>query len=312
MDKETFVAGSSPHDAPDMPPGTRVRYYAPASHLAPFLTAYNAYGAVDRSPRVDPFLPMMMMLTVLIDAGEVSVRVRNTVYSDVDPVALYGPMTRPIVATTHGGIQIGAGISPIGWARLSRRSAEDFHNRIVPVATLFGAGWGEGLRDELTAAQSDDAFPAILDRHFAPLLTRPHPQEAMIARLGAIIANGGSHDISSVAQALGITTVGLRRLARQFFGMSPKQMLLRARFLRSFLRQSGLDGGPPGRSIDPAYFDESHYLRDAQAFLGTTPRRFLKQPADFLRGSVASRIRALGAPAQVLHHVDPPAAASSS
>jgi hypothetical protein len=312
MDRETFVAGSSPQDAPDMPPGTRVRYYAPAADLAPFLTAYNAYGAVDRAPRVDPFLPMMMMLTVLIDAGEVSIRVRNTVYPDVEPVALYGPMTRPIVATTHGGIQVGVGISPVGWARMSRRSAEDFHNRIVPVATLFGAGWGERLQEELTAADSDDEFPAILDRRFAPLFGRPHPQEALIGRLGAIIASGDARDIGGVAQALGITTVGLRRIARQFFGMSPKQMLLRARFLRSFLRQSGLDGGPPGRSIDPAYFDESHYLRDAQSFLGTTPRRFLKQPADFLRGSVASRMRVLGAPAQVLHHVDPPGATPSS
>lgn len=306
MDRISFVAGSSPTDAPQMPPGTRVRYFAPAPALAPFLTAYNAYGAVDRAPRVDPFLPMMTMVTILVDAGPVSVRMRNVVYDDVPPVALYGAMTRPIVATTHGGIQIGVGISPLGWARMMRRSAEDFHNRLVPIGSLFGPGWGERLRGDLIAADADDDIPAILDRHFAPLLTTPHPQEALIARLAAIIAGPTTPDIATVAVELGVTTITLRRFARRYFGMPPKQMLLRARFLRSFLRESGLDGGPPGRSIADCYFDESHYLRDAQTFLGTTPKRFLRQPLDFLRGSVASRIRALGPAAQVLHHVDPP------
>lgn len=290
-----------------MPPGTRVRYFAPAPQLAPFLTAYNAYGAVDTARRIDPFLPMQTMLTVLVDAGPVSVRVRNLMYDDVASVALYGSMTRPIVATTHGGIQIGAGISPLGWARLMRRSAEDFHNRIVPIGSLFGPGWGDRLRADLIAAESDDDIPVILDRHFAPLLTVPHPQEQLIAKLAKIIASSAMPDITTLAAELGVTTVTLRRLSRRYFGMPPKQMMLRARFLQSFLRESGLDGGPPGRSIADSYFDESHYLRDAQLFLGTTPKRFLKQPADFLRGSVSSRMRVLGAAAQVLHHVDPPA-----
>ncbi|MBN2972533.1 hypothetical protein JW805_10935 [Roseomonas aeriglobus] len=307
MDRFSFVAGSSAYDAPHMPAGTRVRYFPPAPALAPFLTAYNAYGAVDRTPRVDPFLPMMTMVTILVDAGPVSVRVRNHVYDDVPPVALYGAMTRPIVATTHGGVQIGIGISPLGWARLVRRSAEDFHNRLVPLGSLFGPGWGERVHAELIAAESDEAIPDILDRHFAPLLTCPHPQEALIARLAAIVAGPSTPDIATLAEEMGVTTITLRRFARRYFGMPPKQMVLRARFLRSFLRESGLDGGPPGRSIADSYFDESHYLRDAHTFLGTTPKRFLRQPLDFLRGSVASRIRALGAAAQVLHHVDPPA-----
>lgn len=289
-----------------MPPGTRVRYFAPAPEVAPFITAYNVYGSADREPRVDPFLPMMMMLTVLIDAGPVSVTIRHHSTPRVPDLALYGSMTRPLVATTHGGVQVGIGISPVGWARLSRRSAEDFHNRVTPLGDMFGRGWGDRLRADLIAAPSDEDVPAIIDAAFAPLLGTPHPNERLIALLGGIVAADGSPDITEVAARLGMTTAGLRRLSRQHFGLSPKQLLTRARFLRSFLRQSGLDGRGGAGAIDAAYFDESHYLRDAHTFLGTTPRRFLKQPAHFLRGSLASRFRVLGFPAQALHHIDPP------
>lgn len=305
MDRHSFVAGSSPYDAPGMPPGTRVRYYPPAAALAPFITAYNAYGAVADTPRVDPFLPMMMMVNVLIDAGPVSVTVRNRLFDNVADVTLYGSMSRPLVATTNGGVMIGAGISPVGWARLSQRSAVEFHNQAVPVGDLFGAGWGERLREALVALEDDEQIPAVLDRHFAPLLTDPHPMEPVIAGLGAMVAADAAIDIVGASERLGVTPATLRTVAHRYFGLPPKQLLRRARFLRSFLRQSGLDGSADSTAIDPQYFDSSHYLRDANSFLGTTPRRFLQQPADFLRGSVLSRARTLGVAAQVLHHVDP-------
>ena len=305
MDRHSFVAASSRYDAPGMPAGTRVRYYQPAAALAASITAYNAYGVVAETPRVDPFLPMMMMVTILIDAGPVSVTVRNRVFAPIADVTLYGAMSRPLVATTHGGVMIGAGISPVGWARLSTRSAVDFHNLALPLGDLFGPGWGEGVREELIAVTTDEDFPAILDRHLAPLLDTPHPLEPVIAGLGAMIAREDPVDIASVADRLGVTTVMLRTVAHRYFGFPPKQLLRRARFLRSFLRHSGLDGSDDSTAIAPQYFDSSHYLRDANSFLGTTPRRFLQQPADFLRGSVRSRALVLGAPAQVLHHVDP-------
>ena len=305
MDRHAFAAAASPLDAPGMPAGARVRYFAPAPALAPAITGYNCYGETSRAPRFDPFLPMMMMVNILVDAGPVSVSIGRHVFDPVPAVSLYGAMTRPILATTHGGVMIGAGISPVGWARLSRRPASDFLNRVVPLGHLFGEGWGERVRRDLAGLSDENDIPRVLDRHFAPLLATPHPQEPLIAAFGATIVADGDPDIATAAARLGITTSALRRLALRFFGLPPKALLRRARFLRSFLRQSGLDG--TRGEIDVSYFDRSHYLRDANDFLGTTPRRFLAQPADFLRGSLAARALALGVPFQALHHVDPDA-----
>jgi hypothetical protein len=304
LDRHSFVARTSPFDAPNMPPGTRVRYLAPDPTIADAITGYNCYGTADDVERVDPFMPAMAMVTVLVDAAEVSVRVGSSVISPLSQVALYGAMSRPFYGTTRGGVMIGIGISPIGWARLSKRPLSDLKNRIVPLGQAFGRDWGERLARDLAATDSDEAIKQVLDAALLPLLSRRHAAEPMIAAFGAMVAADGDIDIRSAAARLGIDTALLRRLAQRYFGLPPKLLLRRARFVRSFIRNSGLLGGTVG-AIDASYFDQSHYLRDALDFIGTTPRRFLAQPAVFMRGSLLARAKTLGAAHQSLHYVPP-------
>ena len=47
--------------------------------------------------------------------------------------------------------------------------------------------------------------------------------------------------------------------------------------------------------------DASHFLRDADRFLGTTPRRFLVHSTALLEASVRARAAALGAATCALH-----------
>ncbi len=47
--------------------------------------------------------------------------------------------------------------------------------------------------------------------------------------------------------------------------------------------------GYDGLLIDPSYCDVSHFLRDANRFLGMTPRRFSAMNTPFLRASVQAR-----------------------
>ena len=93
----------------------------------------------------------------------------------------------------------------------------------------------------------------------------------------------------------------LRRLAVRHFGFTPKMLLRRARFLRSFV-QLFVSGNPTDvTAIDPSYHDMPHFLRDANTFLGTTPRRFMQLANPFLTASVRARAAVLGAPTQALH-----------
>ncbi|VVT19492.1 conserved hypothetical protein [Sphingomonas sp. EC-HK361] len=309
MDRNILIAGTAGDAAqPGMPAGTRVSYFQPAPDLRTAITGYNAYAALSDEPRVDRFLPAPAMLCVSVDAGPVTVEIGRHRFDPVATASLYGPTTRPMRITSRGGGMIGIGISPIGWARLTRRAATDIQNRVVPVTALLGERLADRLARDLAATKVVADIAPTLDAVLAPLLAKPYPEEPLIAALAAVIVADGDPDIGTVAAMLGVPTAKLRRTAMRYFGMTPKLLLRRARFLRSFLRDNGLDGTGRKGEIDRSYFDQSHYLRDAQTFLNTTPRRFLMEEHVFLMGSLHARAAALGAPTQALHAVERDAA----
>ena len=305
MDRHILIAATAGDAAhPGFPEGTHVSYFQPAPALRTALTGYNAYAALSDDARVDRFLPAPVMICIGIDAAPVTVEIGRHRFDPVATASVYGPTTRPLRITSRGGAMIGIGISPIGWARLSKRAAVDIQNRVVPVTALLGERLADRLVRDLAATKAVADIAPTLDAIMAPLLAKPHPEEPLIAAIAAVIVADGDPDIGSVAAMLGVPTSKLRRTAMRYFGMTPKLLLRRARFLRSFLREAGLDGsGRPGQ-IDPTYFDQSHFLRDAQTFLNTTPRRFLMEEHLFLLGSLHARAAALGAPTQALHPLE--------
>lgn len=288
-----------------MPRGMAIRYDMPDPRLAAFITGYTAYSAESREPQVDWFLPAPVMLGVALDAGPIFPRIGSRPFPPMVQASLIGPTSRALSVTTHGGTMVGIGISAAGWAALTGRSAVDFHNRIVAADTVLDPAVVERLIAVLTGAQDRAALKPLLDDIFLPLFTREDPHEAHIRALMRLVVRPGLSEVGELADEMGITASTLRRLSQRYFGMPSKLLLRRARFLRSFL-QLFISGNPTDPSaIDPSYHDMSHFLRDANTFLGTTPRRFMQLANPFLEASVRARAAVLGAPTQALH-VAPP------
>lgn len=295
-----------------MPPGMRMRYDAPAPALAECVTAYAVYAHDGSIPAVNWFMPAPPMISVVVDAGPLCVSIRNTRFGPLSRASLYGPTSRAFCAETNGGIMVGVGVSAIGWARLARRMASDLHNRVVPLASVFGAGLSNRLTDGLDALHDDADIKPLLDDLLAPLLARPHPDEPLIRRFSVLMLQDGVVESGDAATRLDIPTHALRRLSQRHFGMTPKLLLRRARFLRSFLALMRT-GEPADYSvIDGSYFDVPHFLRDAETFLGTTPRRFLQNANRFLHASIVARAAVLGAATHALHDVASPGRAPTS
>ena len=288
-----------------MPRGMAIRYERPAEAIADWITGYHVYATrgADAVGQCDWFLPGTANGRITLDAGPIAVRIGNRRFDPLPQASLFGPTSRLLEAVTNGGVMIGFGISALGWARLSRRRAGDYHNRIAPLSQLLGAG-AQRLTDALAALPESAEVAATLDALLQPLLGGPHPDEPAIRAFMAVLAEDGPTDAVTVAARVGVTTTALRRLAVRYFGMTPKLLLRRARFLRSFLRLFRT-GNPDGyAAIDPSYYDASHFLRDADTFLGMTPRRFMALPTPFLDASVRARAAVLGAATQALHAID--------
>lgn len=301
-----------PTEAFAMPPGMRMRYDLPDPALAEFLTGYAIYASQDRTPMLNWYLPAPAMISVVVDAGPLTVSMGNHRFGPVDRASLYGPTSRAFRTETGGGIAIGIGLSAPGWSRLIARSAGDFHNRVVPLSDALGRKISAQLVDGLDALDDDALIKPLLDAIFAPLFERPHPREDLIRAFAALTVTDGVIEMKDVADRLDIPTHELRRMATRYFGMPPKLLLRRARFLRSFISLIRTDGMSDYSKIDSSYFDASHFLRDAGTFLGTTPRRFVASDTVFLKASLRARAAVIGAPTQALHAVEKTTSSAAS
>ncbi|QNA82973.1 AraC family transcriptional regulator [Sphingomonas sp. So64.6b] len=286
-----------------LPPGMTVQYEQPGAGLIDHITGYHVYGAEGPAAmsQVDWFLPGTANIRVTQNAGPIEISIGRRTFSPLPEASLFGPTSRAIRAETNGGVMIGIGISALGWARLSRRSAEDFHNRIVPLSEAMGQEFADRLVTILSESAVSPTVKPQLDELLRPMLNLAHPDEPMIREFAALLMVEGVIDVAIAARRLGISTHSLRRIATRYFGLVPKVLLMRARFLRSLIKFMTSKDRRDYSVIDSSYHDASHFLRDSNTFLGMTPRRFLSLQRPFLDASIHVRAAVLGSATQALH-----------
>ena len=287
-----------------MSDGMRMRYDLAAPALADYVTGYAIYAADDRAPMVNWYLPAPAMLSITVDAGPITVSVGNHRFGPLERASLYGPTSRAFRTVTTGGVAVGIGLSALGWAKMVGKPAADHHNRVSSLGSVLGTQVVDRFTSGLDALDDDALIKPLLDSVLAPMFAKRHPHEDLIRAFTALTVTDGVIEMKDVADRLDIATHELRRMATRHFGMPPKLLLRRARFLRSFIGLIRAEGLGDYSGIDSSYFDASHFLRDAATFLGTTPRRFIQSETTFLRASLRARAAVIGAPTQALHGVE--------
>lgn len=284
---------------------TALRFERPDPRLADYVTDYHAFdsGGVLALGVVDWGMPGGANIRLFLGDRPVNATIANRIYAPTPIAALFGPTGRAIRIEAFGGLTIGLGVSPIGWARLFSHPANRLRDRIVPLAEVAGAPLAQGLMNRLRASDRSAEIKAVIDAFLLEHLGPPHPDEPLVRKLMAHIADEATDDIAAIADDIGVTAQQLRQLALYHFGFPPKRLLRRARFLRSLVRMYAAGEGADYSLISKSYFDVSHFLRDSEEFLGMTPRRFMAMQTPYLRQILRVRQAVLGAPVQALHQL---------
>ena len=284
-----------------LPPDPRMRYWRPAPALAPLVSGYHLY-AIDPGPGArqrDVFQPAWPSLRFTFGAGDWCVRQPGDPWQPVGATSVFGPSCRVTWSESGPGITIGIGLRPRGWAHWARPMASEWADRVGEPAGVFTFDV-EALRQEVARIDDDAAIPALFDRF---LQTHPVPvddSEAVISKVEAALLDPEAHTVAELARRIGISARSLERLSLRAFGFTPKRLMRRARFLRSLHAVAEAPVAARATAIDPHYTDYSHFVRDAQHFLGMSPQAFLKLDTPLLKESLALRRQVLGAPAQAL------------
>jgi AraC-like DNA-binding protein len=193
----------------------------------------------------------------------------------------------------------GIGILPLGWYRLIQAPADRWANRVAdvdhPEFCLFKA------IDEKISAQAEPAeLAALFDSILLAAVQRADPLEMEIERIHEALADPAISAVTDLADATGIGQQRLERLCRRVFGFPPKRLLRRQRFLRtlgSVILEPDLKWSS---ALDDQYFDQAHFNRDFQEFMGMSPSQYLAMPRPISIAATRARAEQVGHPLQAL------------
>lgn len=141
----------------------------------------------------------------------------------------------------------------------------------VPLDALLAPPEIADVREQLLAAGDSAARIAVVERF---LSRRPYPSDPLVRRaLTLLDVEVGRAAVADVAHALGVS---VRQLERRFLarvGVTPRRYIA----LRRLERVTTLAQSAPSltaAALEAGYYDQSHFIRDFQRFVGASPRRY--------------------------------------
>jgi len=264
-----------------------IRYFAPAPALRAFISSYYWFEADA------PFIEV-----IRAELAQVRFRMRGICsfgFGDgrVEPcpvAMLSGPTSGPVRFAAPGPVAaFGAGLLPAGWAALIGADAAAFSDRVCDFATLEPVAAG-ACHDQLAGAPDDRSRVASADRFFTRLATRACAVPFWFTRLtDSWLTATASPSVDTLVALSGMSARQVERLSRRIYGASPKLLARKYRALQAAVRLGTTPAQCWGDAAADAFYDQSHFIREFKAFVGTTPHRFAVGSAPLQRLAIARR-----------------------
>jgi AraC-like DNA-binding protein len=255
-----------------------LRYFEPCDQLRTYVSSfYCVVGALDEEQNLEDHL-LPSPATVRIELkGNWQYRFGKGIPNSFPKVALIGPTNLPMEVMTRGSFSlVGADLTPLGLLVLWTTSVKDIVNRVVDYTPYVPE---DDLTENLVI--NFEAIQAIFLKLFTPKLKIKIPsQMTEIIKTFEKYTHTSYNDEYSVTKlvaALGLSERQSERISTRYFGLPPKQLMRRARFLHAvelILTNPNADWQDVAGN---SYFDQSHFCREFKKFCHLTPTQFFKR-----------------------------------
>lgn len=268
--------------------------YAPSPDLSQIIARHYVFSVdlPDEHVIIDKLLAETPFIRVLI-AGEWTGESAPDTWTSVGPMVFFGANSRPYRVRVRGSFHvIGMAFCPGGWRCLFDQPGSDYRDQMLPLSALWGDG-SEHLHARLLPLARDDHQGAI-DAIEAEVRTRleqrgPIAADEAMQQFELIARNDSTIRVQDAAALIGLTARQMERRCNAAFGMSPKTVLRRSRFLDMASALRGLSAPSEEELAALRYYDQSHRNREFRHFIGMTPGQFAATPTPLLTAGLELR-----------------------
>lgn len=214
-----------------------------------------------------------------------------------------GPQTHRMPVTVKGSfINIGIVMRPGACTVFKGPRVKDYLDRQVPLDEVGGSS------DRIIGLFDPDGMPEdwiqIVEQMIRSKIREANAKQPdpLSARFEDILYRDPSMSVTNIAAECGVDRRKLERTIKRDFGMSPKQVLKRARALDMASHLLGVADANEGDEIALRYYDESHLIHEFTDLFGISPRQFIKTPQPIMTLVLETRqARRL----ETLHRIEP-------
>ncbi|MFM9852690.1 MAG: helix-turn-helix domain-containing protein [Sphingomonadaceae bacterium] len=268
------------------------RTYAPSPGLEPYIRRHYVFDAhlPDDFEIIDGVLGENSFIRILV-RGDWTAELSPGKWSFPSPVVLCGPNSGPVRVRVRGPFRVvGFAIRPSGWRSMFWESTRSFVDQMVPLAQSWGE-LAQRLEADIRAAVSDEEIVAAMEAVIVEQMERTghrSPDEQM-ASFEAIARTDSTIRVDDAAARLGMSVRQLERRCLATFGLTPKMILRRSRFLDMAAAMRGFSSPTEEQLAALRYSDQSHLNREFRRFVGMTPGVFANSATPLLTANLKLR-----------------------
>jgi AraC-like DNA-binding protein len=271
------------------------RNYPPPADLLPYIRHFYIIEAnLPDSFEMEDMLLSENPFVRIILKGCWSAETSPGVWREMHGPLIFGSNSMPLPVRSKGPFTVASfAIRPSAWRALFRQPAVDFVDHVDYLQPCWAAT-SDMMADGLRAGMADEQMIEVMIAAIRAQLKavgRMRTDEEMqqfeaMARLDSTIR------IEAAAQRLGLSVRQMERRCMACYGLTPKAILRRSRFLDMAEAMRGFSTPGQRQLAELRYFDQSHLNREFHRFVGMTPGKFRKKVTPLL--TMGLQLRVLG------------------
>ncbi len=282
-----------------------VNFILPAQPLRRYLSTYHFLNVVSNGAEQEDFLYPEWASVRFTLRGQANGNIIGLDPFEIPATSIKGPTGKAALVRFQDLHVVGIGFLPLGWYRMIGCPADRWADKVCAVDAAPEFALLATLKREIDGITDPEQIAALFDHILLQAISAPDPLEADIESIHQAVANAKISNVGELAEMTGISKQRLERLSRRIFGFPPKLLLRRQRFLRTLANIMEHPELKWSDAMDGQYFDQAHFNREFQQFMGMSPGQYIAMPR--ATSSAANRARAahVGQLLQLLQVPDP-------